>query len=39
MTLAYRLGRTLQDIEAMSWAEFLEWIAYFEFQLDMSKRK
>lgn len=36
--LAYRLSRTLPEIEAMKTTEFMEWVAFFEIQSDLGKQ-
>lgn len=37
--LAYRLSRSLAEIEAMKTTEFMEWLAFFELQSDLNKSK
>jgi hypothetical protein len=37
--LAYRLSRSLAEIEAMRTTEFMEWLAFFDLQSDLNKSK
>jgi hypothetical protein len=36
--LAYRLNRSLAEIEQMKTTEFMEWLAFFEIQTEKSKQ-
>lgn len=36
--LAWQLHRPIAEIEAMTWAEFWEWIAFFELQNERMRK-
>jgi hypothetical protein len=39
LALAYRLSRPLAEIEAMKTTEFMEWLAFFEIQAELTRNK
>lgn len=39
MTIAYELGKTLEEVGGMSIDEFGKWIAYFNVQAERERRQ